>query len=178
MKFCITRRGSMIASTLCSTLLVIAFHALGHRFDLPEVLYDIDNTNQLDLDWTPMALTLRCFISSSFPTSSVYFFFHISFLFFFNPWPPPVYNGDNGRLAGILASDQTNPCKSVSDYDRTFLLRFPPHTWIHMDTRHKTHDKRHTTQDTKQSKPCKSVSDYNRTFFTSIFSTNVIHRSI
>ena len=48
--------------------------------------------------------------------------------------------------SGILASDQTNPCKSVSDYDRTFLLRFPPHTWIHMDTRHKTTDKWHKTQ--------------------------------
>ena len=87
------------------------------------------------------------------------------FPFSFSPLPGPhLFTMVTMAGSGILASDQTNPCKSVSDYDRTFSLRFPPHTWIHMDTRHTTQDNRQMTQDTKRSKPCKSVSDYNCIF--------------
>ena len=86
---------------------------------------------------TLLILDLRCLLLSQCPSLPNIFLF-----FFFSIPQPSVYNGDNGRALASVAADQTKPCKSVPDYDRTFLLRFP-----HIHRSIWTQDTRHMTQD-------------------------------
>ena len=87
--------------------------------------------------------------------------FHIPFLFFSTPRPPPVYNGDNGRL--WHPGQWSNKPLQVSLRLWSHLLASISPTY--MDPYgHTTQDNRQMTQDTKRSKPCKSVSDYNCIF--------------